>query len=230
MAPAAPPDETGALAWPDPARSVRDTIRAILSTRPGEQLMRPDFGAGIDRLLHAPNDLATRRRLRDGVRESLARWERRILLDAVEVWEVEASRASCGWKSPTGWRAPAHRRPERDRATGRLTHHADPAAFAGRQPLRRPRRGPDRTHPGAHARMDQPTSGRPRPHPDRPVRVAGRRLAVPRQPDPGTPAPGVPEAAGHGAETGSAGPLHRQPGFRPRKQNSVPTRYRRTAC
>ena len=83
------PDETGALAWPDTARSVRETIRAILSTRPGEQLMRPDFGAGIDRLLHAPNDLATRRRLRDGVQESLARWEPRILLDAVEVWEVD---------------------------------------------------------------------------------------------------------------------------------------------
>lgn len=83
------PDETGALAWPDPARSVREAMRAILSTRPGEQLMRPDFGAGIDRLLHAPNDLATRRRLRDSVRESLARWEPRILLDAVEVWEVD---------------------------------------------------------------------------------------------------------------------------------------------
>jgi phage baseplate assembly protein W len=82
------PDANGTLAWPDVARSVRDTIRAILSTRPGEQLMRPDFGAGIDRLLHAPNTLATRRQLRDWVQESLARWESRIVLDAVEVWEV----------------------------------------------------------------------------------------------------------------------------------------------
>jgi len=82
------PDANGALAWPDLARSVRDTIRAILSIRPGEQLMRPDFGAGIDRLLHAPNTLATRRQLRDWVQESLARWEPRIVLDAVEVWEV----------------------------------------------------------------------------------------------------------------------------------------------
>ena len=47
--------------------------------------MRPDFGAGLDRLLHEPNTLATRRRIRDQVQESLARWERRILLDRVEV-------------------------------------------------------------------------------------------------------------------------------------------------
>ena len=82
------PDEHGALAWPDLAQSVREGIRVILSTRPAEQLMRPEFGGGLDRLLHQPNTVATRRQMRDLVQESLARWERRILLDAVEVWEV----------------------------------------------------------------------------------------------------------------------------------------------
>jgi len=85
------PDAHGALAWPDLARNVRDGIRVILSTRPGEQLMRPEFGGGLDRLLHEPNTVATRRQMRDLVRESLERWERRILLDAVEVWEVEGA-------------------------------------------------------------------------------------------------------------------------------------------
>lgn len=83
------PDELGRLDWPDLERSVRDAIRIILSTRPGEQLMRPDFGAGLERLLHEPNTLATRRQIRDLVKESLERWERRILLDRVEVWEVD---------------------------------------------------------------------------------------------------------------------------------------------
>lgn len=82
------PDEHGALAWPDLATSVRDTIKVILSTRPSEQLMRPDFGGGLDRLLHEPNTIATRRQMRDLVHESLLRWEKRILLDGVEVWEV----------------------------------------------------------------------------------------------------------------------------------------------
>ncbi len=82
------PDEHGRLDWPDLEASVRQSIRIILSTRPGEQLMRPEFGAGLDRLLHAPNNLATRRQIRDWVMDSLGRWERRILLDRVEVFEV----------------------------------------------------------------------------------------------------------------------------------------------
>ena len=84
------PDEHGRLQWPDLARSVRDAIRIILSTRPSEQLMRPDFGGGLDRLLHEPNTVATRRQIRDLVQESLEHWEPRILLDGVEVWEVDA--------------------------------------------------------------------------------------------------------------------------------------------
>lgn len=82
------PDEHGQMHWPDLATSVREAIRVILSTRPSEQLMRPEFGGGLDRLLHEPNTVATRRQMRDLVHDSLARWEKRILLDGVEVWEV----------------------------------------------------------------------------------------------------------------------------------------------
>jgi phage baseplate assembly protein W len=82
------PDEHGQLTYPELADSVRQLVRIILSTRPGEQLMRPDFGAGLDLLLHEPNTIATRRRIRDRVQSALERWERRILLDRVEVWEV----------------------------------------------------------------------------------------------------------------------------------------------
>jgi uncharacterized protein len=82
------PDEHGALSWPRLEDSVRELIRTVLSTRPGEQLMRPDFGAGLELLLHEPNNLTTKRRIRDAVQESLARWERRILLDRVDVMDV----------------------------------------------------------------------------------------------------------------------------------------------
>lgn len=83
------PDADGALGYPSLEQSIRDTLRVILATRPGEQLMRPDFGGGLEALLHEPNTLATRRRVRDLVQESIERWERRITLDRVEVWEVE---------------------------------------------------------------------------------------------------------------------------------------------
>jgi len=83
------PDESGNLDYPTLEDSVRQLIRVILSTRPGEQLMRPDFGGGLDTLLNEPNTLATRRRIRDLVQDALSRWERRILLDRVEAWEVD---------------------------------------------------------------------------------------------------------------------------------------------
>ncbi|HEX2828597.1 MAG TPA: GPW/gp25 family protein [Burkholderiales bacterium] len=83
------PDAQGRLSYPDLEQSVRELIRVILSTRPREQLMRPDFGAGLDLLLHEPNTLATRREIRDRVQSALERWEKRILLDRVEVWDVE---------------------------------------------------------------------------------------------------------------------------------------------
>lgn len=82
------PDAAGRLDWPALADSVRQAIRVILATRPGEQLMRPDFGAGLADFLHEPNTLATRRRIRDAVTGALGRFEPRILLDRVEVWEV----------------------------------------------------------------------------------------------------------------------------------------------
>ena len=82
------PDEAGRLDYPTLEDSVRQLIRVVLSTRPGEQLMRPDFGGGLDTQLHQPNTPATRRRIQDLVRDAVARWERRILLDRVEVQEV----------------------------------------------------------------------------------------------------------------------------------------------
>ena len=77
------------MGWPTLEESVRQQIRVILSTRPGEQLMRPRFGAGLEDFVHEPSTLTTRRRIRDAVAEHLGRWEPRIVLDRVEVWEVD---------------------------------------------------------------------------------------------------------------------------------------------
>jgi phage baseplate assembly protein W len=64
-------------------------IEVILRTRPGEQLMRPEFGAGLEELLHEPNDVGTRRRIRDLVMGALVRWEPRIDIQSVDVDEVD---------------------------------------------------------------------------------------------------------------------------------------------
>jgi hypothetical protein len=82
------PDQNGELSFPSPEVSVRQGIRAILSTRPGERLMRPDLGAGLADMLHEPNTLTTRRRIRDLVTDALGQWEPRILVDRVDVVEA----------------------------------------------------------------------------------------------------------------------------------------------
>ena len=82
------PGGDGRLRYPGLDESVRQSLEIVLRTRPGEQLLRPEYGAGLEDLLHEPNTLTTRRRIRDLVTESLNQWERRILLDRVEVWEV----------------------------------------------------------------------------------------------------------------------------------------------
>lgn len=83
------PDEHGHLAFPGLQESVRQSIKIILSTRPGERIMRPAFGAGLENMLHQQNTLTTRRQIRDLITEALQRWEKRIVLDRVDVWEVE---------------------------------------------------------------------------------------------------------------------------------------------
>ena len=81
------PDGAGRLHYPSLEASVRQGIRIILSTQPGEQLMERDFGAGIERFLAQPNTLATRAQLAAEMRAALERWEPRILLDRVDVAE-----------------------------------------------------------------------------------------------------------------------------------------------
>ena len=83
------PDSAGRLGYPTLDESVRQSIRIILQTRPGEQLMRPDFGAGLQDFLHEPNTLTTRQRIRDAIADALARWEPRIIVDRIDVWEVD---------------------------------------------------------------------------------------------------------------------------------------------
>ena len=81
------PDENGQLSFRSPEVSVREAIQIILRTRPGEQLRRPQFGAGLEDFVHEQNTLATRRRIRDVITDSLNRWEPRITLDRVSVFD-----------------------------------------------------------------------------------------------------------------------------------------------
>jgi len=80
-----PKPQAGALGYPDLDRSVRDSIRIILATRPGEQLMRPRFGAGLQNFLDEGNTITLRRQIQSAILQSLQNYETRITVDAVDV-------------------------------------------------------------------------------------------------------------------------------------------------
>lgn len=72
-------------AWPyaQGDDSVQQTLLHILLTSPGERLMRPEFGAGLLRFVHHPNNETIRRLLAETVRKAVEQWEPRIVLEAV---------------------------------------------------------------------------------------------------------------------------------------------------
>jgi phage baseplate assembly protein W len=83
--PLLPTPQNGQLSFPTLERSVRDSIRIILTTRPGEQLMRPLFGAGLQNFLDGSNTVSVRRSIQESVLNNLLAYEPRIAVDRVDV-------------------------------------------------------------------------------------------------------------------------------------------------
>lgn len=59
---------------------IEQAIRLVLSTAPGERIMRPEFGCGIQRYAFSTVDTTTLTMIEDDVRDALHRWEPRIEL------------------------------------------------------------------------------------------------------------------------------------------------------
>ena len=57
---------------------IRQAIRIILETSPGERVMRSDFGAGLHDMVFEPVNATTMARVRQLVEQALVVWEPRI--------------------------------------------------------------------------------------------------------------------------------------------------------
>jgi phage baseplate assembly protein W len=77
---------TGRIATVDGDAGVRQAILLLLSTRPGERVMRPDYGCDLHRLVFAPNDETTAALAIHYVGQAIARWEPRV-----DVLELDAT-------------------------------------------------------------------------------------------------------------------------------------------
>lgn len=75
----------GRIAWSEGEANIRESMRVILMTEPGERLRLPQFGAGLGRFLFEPNIVVTHTLIRERIKDALARWEPRIGVESVEV-------------------------------------------------------------------------------------------------------------------------------------------------
>jgi hypothetical protein len=73
------------LAVAEGPEKVRQAIFTILETEPGERLMLPEFGCGLQRFLMAPNGHATRAEMERAILLALQRFEPRIEVESVTV-------------------------------------------------------------------------------------------------------------------------------------------------
>ena len=77
----------GRIAWSEGETNIREAIRIVLMTVPGERIRRSTFGAGLEQYLYEPNTTTTRRSIEDRISRAIASWEPRVSLESVDVEE-----------------------------------------------------------------------------------------------------------------------------------------------
>jgi Bacteriophage baseplate protein W len=75
----------GRLARSSGEDNIRESMRVVLMTEPGERLGLPQFGAGLGRFLFEPNIVPTHTLIAERIKDALGRWEPRVRVEAVDV-------------------------------------------------------------------------------------------------------------------------------------------------
>ncbi len=84
----------GGIALTHERNEIDQAIHIILSTSPGERVMRPTFGCRLHDIVFDPNNSHTAARARRYVEEALGMWEPRISVVRVEV-SHDGDEANC---------------------------------------------------------------------------------------------------------------------------------------
>lgn len=79
----------GGVEMVDGGASIQQAILLLLSTPPGERVMRPHYGCNLRSLVFSPNDDTTAGLCIHYVRQAIARWEPRI-----DVLRLDATRST----------------------------------------------------------------------------------------------------------------------------------------
>jgi uncharacterized protein len=82
---------TGGVAMVEGDDAIRQAIMLLISTRPGERVMRPQYGCDLQRLMFLPNDETTAGLAIHHVRKALERWEPRI--DIIDIDAIASAQS-----------------------------------------------------------------------------------------------------------------------------------------
>ena len=78
-------DADGRLVWSTGETNIRECIRVLLLTEPGERVMREQYGCGLRKYLFEPNTATTRELIRQQITNAINTWEPRVSLQQVTV-------------------------------------------------------------------------------------------------------------------------------------------------
>jgi phage baseplate assembly protein W len=112
-------DPAGAIDTVADDESVRQSLLMLISTRPGERVMRPEYGCDLHRLVFSPNDDTTAGLAIHFVRQAVERWEPRV-----EILRVDANRATAIVRGDASHHADDDRDEARDDDRDVATHLA----------------------------------------------------------------------------------------------------------
>lgn len=84
---------TGGIEMAAAADSVRQAILLLLSTVPGERVMRPDYGCDLYRLIFSLNDDTTAGLAIHYIKQAIDRWEPRVEIESLDAFPSREDRA-----------------------------------------------------------------------------------------------------------------------------------------
>ena len=116
--PGMPLSLTGNLSLVEGHAAIRQSILILLSTVPGERVMRPQYGCDLHRLLFSPNDATTAGLAIHFVRRAIEQFERRV-----EIQELTAGPSASGSSGPPRLQVDLLYRVKATRRTDRITFH-----------------------------------------------------------------------------------------------------------
>lgn len=73
---------------------IKQSLRILFSTKPGERVFRPEFGCQVDKWVFGEMDLSTKTLIADAVHQAINHYEPRIEVERVEVNQPSAHEGS----------------------------------------------------------------------------------------------------------------------------------------